>query len=115
MALINKKYVFPNFNILLYAQNYIFPVASASAEGENPEIKEHNRDLVYAVYYEALKLEPEPSKPEMTFGQIQLMNRARKFVTMRMKKRAEIRMGKKQLKEKARYRQLLSAQLLEQL
>jgi len=29
MKMINTKYVFPNFNILLYAENYIFPVASA--------------------------------------------------------------------------------------
>ena len=115
MALINQRYVFPNFNILLYAQNYIFPVASASVEGDDAVLKEHNRDLLYKVYYEALELEPEPSKPEMTFGQILLMNKARKFVTMRMKKRMEIRMGKKQKKENNKLRQLLSTQLLQQL
>ena len=29
MALVNQKYVFPNFNILQYAENHIFPLASA--------------------------------------------------------------------------------------
>ncbi len=64
------------------------------------------------MYYEALELEPEPSKPEMTYGQILLMNKARKFVTMRMKKRAEIRQGKKQRKDAGKLRELLSTQML---
>ena len=114
-ALINQKYVFPNFNILLYAQNYILPLASASATGDDPQIKEENRDTVYQLYYQALDLEPEPTKPEMTFTQIQLMNRARKFVTMRMRKRMEIRMGKRSKKDKMQMRQLLSDQLMAQL
>ena len=58
-------------------------------------IKEENREAIYNLYYQALELEPEPSKPQMTFTQIQLMNKARKFVTMRMKKRMEIQAGKK--------------------
>ena len=74
MALINEKYVFPSFNILLYAENFIFPLASAPAEepaeGEHPKIVESNRDFVYNLYYQALELEPEPKKPEMTFTQI---------------------------------------------
>ena len=37
MALINEKYVFPNFNILIYAENHIFPVASASSEVQEGE------------------------------------------------------------------------------
>ena len=58
--LINTKYIFPNFNILLYAENYIFPVASAAVEEDKPvKITEDNRDSIYALYYKALKLEPE--------------------------------------------------------
>ena len=37
MALVNEKYVFPNFNILLYAENQIFPLASAPAEVQDGE------------------------------------------------------------------------------
>ena len=35
MALINEKYIFPNFNILIYAENYIFPLASSSSKAED--------------------------------------------------------------------------------
>ena len=70
-AVINQKYVFPAFNILLYAENYIFPQASALSVSEAPEdgIEESNRELVYNLYYKALKLEPEPKHPELTFSQ----------------------------------------------
>ena len=95
MALINQKYVFPNFNILHYAENHIFPLASAPSE----QVNEANRELIYDLYYSALKLEPEPKHPELTFSQRQLMNRSRKFVTMRMKKRQEIRTTKKGRKQ----------------
>ena len=92
-AIINQKYVFPSFNILIYAENYIFPQASAKPIADSPEdgIEESNRELVYNLYYKALKLEPEPKHPELTFSQRQLMNRARKFVTMKMRKRMELR------------------------
>jgi hypothetical protein len=68
MKMINTKYVFPNFNILLYAENYIFPVASAEAgvDDKASRIIEDNREAVYDLYYKALKLEPE-RKPELTF------------------------------------------------
>lgn len=62
MKMINMKYVFPNFNILLYAENYIFPVASAEAkdsEDKTLRIIEDNRETIYELYYKALKLEPE--------------------------------------------------------
>ena len=64
MALINQKYVFPNFNILHYAENHIFPLASAPSE----HVNEANRELIYDLYYSALKLEPEPKHPELTFS-----------------------------------------------
>ena len=69
-AIVNQKYVFPAFNILLYAENYIFRQASAKTVEEDPEngIVESNRELVYSLYYKALKLEPEPKHPELTFS-----------------------------------------------
>ncbi len=71
MKLINTKYVFPNFNILLYAENFIFPTASAPAISSDASssliISEDNREQVYDLYYKALKLEPEPKRPELTF------------------------------------------------
>lgn len=56
LALINEKYVFKNFNILIYAENYIFPLASlamqpsvadSTAEGtENSEDVEGDAEKV---------------------------------------------------------------------
>ena len=40
------------------------------------------------------------------------MNRARKFITMRMKKRMELRMTKNAKKEKMKARKLLSEQVI---
>lgn len=58
MKLINTKYVFPNFNVLLYAENFIFPTASAPAiSSDNSSsliISEDNREQVYDLYYKAL-------------------------------------------------------------
>ena len=43
-ALINQKYIFENMNILMYAENYIFKVASAlDKEG----VIESNREQMY--------------------------------------------------------------------
>lgn len=100
--MIDAKYVFPNFNILLYAENHIFPAASAQASNSetktsNPEeskvieLKEGNREELYNLYYKALNLEPEPKHPELTFTQRMLVNKARSFITKRMKKRAALR------------------------
>ena len=74
-------------NILLYAENNIFKVASLPA-GEG--INESNREEMYKLYNFALKLEPEP-KEELTFSQRMLINRVRGFITMRMKRRLEVR------------------------
>ena len=71
-VIINEKYIFPAFNILIFAENYIFPTASApakTAENADGQITEANRELVYNLYYKALKLEPEPKHPELTFTQ----------------------------------------------
>ena len=59
--MINQKYQFPFFNILLYAQEYIFKYASAK------ETREENRDLLYSLYDKAHNLEPEPAERELTF------------------------------------------------
>ena len=53
--LVNRKYVFSGFNILIYAQNYIFKFASSS---DTSQPKEANRDQVYKLYEYALQLEP---------------------------------------------------------
>ena len=92
-AIIDEKYVFPAFNILIYAENYIFAQASVPSLKDSPEegISEGNREILYKLYDMARKLEPEPRFPPPTFSQRQLMNRARKFITMRMKKRQELR------------------------
>jgi len=151
LALINEKYVFKNFNILIYAENYIFPLASLATqpsvadstaeatensedvEGDAEKVtdkkqiskkdeekeasraptSEENRELLYDLYYKALKLEPEPKHPEMTYSQIQLMNKARKFVTLKMKKRQEMAANKRSKKDKIKMRKLLSKQLIE--
>ena len=119
-AIMDERYIFPAFNILIYAENFIFPSASALAvkseePWETPGIVENNREAIYGLYYKALKLEPEPKRPELTFSQRQLMNRARKFVTLRMKRRAELRMTKNGKKSKANQRKLLSEQVIAQL
>ena len=119
-AIIDQKYIFPAFNILIYAENYLFPAASQVAAKpedsyEAPGISENNRELIYNLYYKALKLEPEPKFPELTFSQRQLMNRARKFVTLRMKRRKELSMSKQGKKNLIKQRKLLSEQVMAQL
>jgi len=86
--MINQKYVFPNMNILIYAENFILKIASSAAE--EGIVREENREGLYSLYNLALKLEPE-SKPELTFAQRMLVNKARSYITMKMRKRFEIR------------------------
>lgn len=85
--MINQKYVFAAFNILIYAQNYILKMASSTEDF----LKEANREELYKLYDFALELEPKPEREELTFTQQQLVNRARTFVTMKMKKRQNVR------------------------
>lgn len=108
--MINTKYVFPNFNILLYAENYIFPVASAPAS-DSTVISEDNRESIYQLYYGALKLEPEP-KPELTYTERMMVARARQFITMRMRKRMELRRAKQQKKASAKLQEMLSQKMM---
>jgi hypothetical protein len=109
--MLNRKYVFSGFNILIYAQNYILKFASTS---DTSCMKEQNRDQVYKLYEYALELEPKPDRDELTFGQQQLVNRARSFVTMKMKRRQNLRDQKKEGKSLKRLRKLLSDQLMSQ-
>ena len=104
--MINQKYIFPSFNILIYAENFLFP--RASAPETDGKIKESNREQVYDLYYYALDLEPEPKRPELTFTQRQIVNRARGFITKRMKKRQELSQAKKGKKDARKIRAKLS-------
>lgn len=103
-AMINQKYVFEYMNILMYAENHIFPVASLPA-GEG--IIEDNREKMYELYNFALQLEPE-TKPELTFSQRMMVNRARQFITKRMKRRAELRQAKQNKKSARQLKKALS-------
>jgi hypothetical protein len=64
-AMLNQKYIFNAFNILIYAQNYILKIAS-STDGV---VTEDNRDTLYKLYDYALELEPKPDREELTFSQ----------------------------------------------
>lgn len=77
-------------------------------------MKEQNREQVYKLYEYALELEPKPDRDELTFGQQQLVNRARSFVTMKMKRRQNLRDQKKEGKNLKKLRKLLSDQLMSQ-
>jgi len=63
-AILNTKYIFNAFNILIYAQNYILKMAS-STDGA---VTEDNRDTLYKLYDYPLELEPKPEREELTFS-----------------------------------------------
>jgi hypothetical protein len=98
-------------NILHYAENYIFPLASQEAD-EN--LDEQYRDKIYNLYNLALQLEPE-RKPELSFAQRMLVNKARGFITMKMKKRMEVRAVKQNKKAVKKVRMMLSDKMMEQM
>ena len=102
LALVNQRYVFANFNVLMYAENWIFPQAS------KPDISDLNREELYDLYYVAHKLEPEPRHKELTFTQRMFVNRARKFITIRQRKRLAIRELKVEKKQKRKLKAFLS-------
>lgn len=64
--MLNQKYIFSAFNILIYAQNYILTIASDTDE---KIVKEDNREQLYSLYEYALQLEPKPERDELTFSQ----------------------------------------------
>ena len=98
-------------NILLYAENYIFPLASQEAD---QNLSEQYRDKIYNLYNLALQLEPE-RKPELSFAQRMLVNKARGFITMKMKKRMEVRAVKQNKKAVKKVRMMLSDKMMEQM
>jgi hypothetical protein len=55
--MLKRKYHFSGFNNLLYAQNFVFKLASEKA-GE--KVREENRETLYKLYDFALQLEPKP-------------------------------------------------------
>ena len=61
-------------------------------------VTEENRDTLYKLYDYALELEPKPDREELTFSQQQLVNKARTFVTMKMKRRQNLREKKQDVK-----------------
>ena len=86
--MINEKYVFSGFNILIYAQNFVLKIASST---DKEMVNEENRDQLYKLYDYALQLEPKPDREEPTYSQMQLVNKARSFVTLKMKRRQNMR------------------------
>lgn len=106
--MLNQKYVFDSFNILIYAQNNILKLAS---ETDTAITHEENREQLYKLYEYALNLEPKPDRDELTFSQQQLVNRARTFVTMKMKRRQNLRESKKEAKNIIKMKKIMSDQL----
>jgi hypothetical protein len=84
LKLVNQKYYFPSFNILLYAQEQIFKYASAK------ETREENREILYQLYDKAHNLEPEPDVPELTFSQRMMLNKAKTIITKKMQRRMRV-------------------------
>ena len=98
-------------NILLYAENHIFPFAS-SEPGE--DLLEQYREKIYDLYNLALQLEPE-RKPELSFAQRMLVNKARSFITMKMKRRMELRQMKQGKKAMKKMKMMLSDKIMAQM
>lgn len=90
--MIDQRFHFPNFNILLYSQEHIFKQASQK-EGT----REENRDELYKLYDRAMNLEPE-GKPELTYSQRMLLNKAQVFITKRMERRQRVNTQKRNKK-----------------
>lgn len=104
----NQKFIFSGFNILIYAQNYILTLASTQ---DDNLVLEDNREGLYALYEYALELEPKPEREELTFSQHQMVNKARQFVTMKMKRRQNLRSQKQSTKEMLKIKKMMSDQL----
>lgn len=82
----------------------------ASSTDES-EVNEANRDVLYKLYDYALQLEPTPDRPELTWGQLQLVNKARSFVTMKMRKRQNMRVQKQAAKGLLKFKKMMANQL----
>lgn len=78
---------------------------------DGAEVNESNRDVLYKLYDYALELEPTPDRPELTWGQLQLVNKARSFVTMKMRKRQNMRVQKQAAKGLLKFKKMMANQL----
>lgn len=77
------------------------------ASSTNKVIKEENREYLYKLYDFALELEQPPEREELTYSQQMLVNRARGFVTMKMKRRQQLRETKQETKGMIKLRRQL--------
>lgn len=71
-------------------------------------INEDNREGLYALYEYALELEPKPEREELTFSQHQMVNKARQFVTMKMRRRQNLRSQKQNTKDMLKIKKMMS-------
>ena len=62
--MLDQKYIFDAFNILIYAQNHILKMAASTESYVN----EANRETLYKLYEFAIELEPKPEREELTFS-----------------------------------------------
>ena len=71
-------------------------------------VNEDNREGLYALYEYALELEPKPEREELTFSQHQMVNKARQFVTMKMRRRQNLRSQKQNTKDMLKIKKMMS-------
>lgn len=69
-------------------------------------IKEENRDMLYKLYERGMNLEPE-GKPELTFTQRMMLNKASTFITKRMERRQRVHTQKRNKKLMTKLSKLL--------
>ena len=103
--LIDQRFHFKNFNILLYSEEHIFKQVK-----NKDETKDENRDDLYKLYDRAMNLEPEGA-PELTFSQRMMLNKAQAFITKRMERRQRVNSEKKTKKIMHKLSNLITDQL----
>ena len=104
--MIDQRFHFANFNILLYCQEHIFKQAS-SKDGT----KEENRDILYKLYDKGMNLEPE-GEPELTFSQRMMLNKTQTFITKRMERRQRVHTQKRSKKLMNKLSKMLQQKLM---
>ena len=75
------------------------------------ETLEDNRNEIYALYDKGMKLEPE-GKPELTFTQRMMLNRASHIITLRMHRRQRVQQQKRSKKLMLKLSKAISSKLL---
>ena len=104
--MLDQRFHFANFNILLYSEEYIFKQASSQTD-----TIEENRDELYKLYDLGMNLEPE-GEPELTFSQRMMLNRAHAFITKRMERRQRVHQQKRNKKLMYKLSNLIQNQLM---